>query len=66
MVAEIFQVKREQAAREADLERLRMEILSATSEFDIETDQLIADLARGWKLKELELAKLESKLEASV
>ncbi len=67
LVAEISRVRREQTGMEVDSKRLRMEILATNdSEFDVEKDQLIADLAREWKLKASELAELESKLEALV
>ncbi len=81
LIAEISQLEHAKEEMKAEFERLKSEILTATTvasrstsskwprvvrSLDVEKQQRMTDLLRGWKLKESELAKLKLKLGASV
>ncbi len=65
VLAEILQVRQEQEKMKPELERLKAEMRST---FDFEKLESITDLLQhllqGWQLKESEMTKLTSKLEA--
>jgi hypothetical protein len=65
LITEISQLEQAKEEMKAEFERLKTEILSATT-VDVEKQQRMTDLLRGWKLKECEFTKLKLKLGASV